>query len=151
MQKQLILIAAFLLSVATATWAQTDADVKTTKPAKSIQKTEKNTHAETQSDGAAFSGKGKGGDKDQVEKRKKHPKGKHKNKHGKKGKNKHKHNGENHDDNDEHGKFDKKNSGPDRKRSGETKRKPANEPDGDNNKSSVPAKDRPIKEAKPKN
>lgn len=68
MKKAFFLTLVFALLTVVKTWAQTDA-APATKPAK--DKTEQMKKAEEKSDGAAYSGKGKGGDKDMVEKSKK--------------------------------------------------------------------------------
>ncbi len=93
MKRAILLSLVFaLISVANA-WSQTGTPVQSTKPAKT--ETEKTTPAEEKSDGAAYSGKGKGGDKDRVEKgektKNKEKSKKGKSKKGKKGKKGEKH------------------------------------------------------------
>lgn len=76
MKKALILTFVFVLAIFAKAWSQTD-NAKSAPVAK--DKTEQMKKAEENSDGAAYSGKGKGGDKDMVEKEKKgKAKGKHK-------------------------------------------------------------------------
>ncbi|MBK7937072.1 MAG: hypothetical protein IPJ82_08230 [Lewinellaceae bacterium] len=70
MKKAIFLSLVFALVSIANVWAQTEAQpTQTTKPTK--DNTEKINHAEEKSGGSAFSGQGKGGDKDVVEKREK--------------------------------------------------------------------------------
>ena len=87
MKKALFLTLVFTLIAVAKTWSQTDPS-PATKPAK--DKTEQMQKAEEKSGGAAYSGKGKGGDKDMVEKEKKSGKKKAKKAHKNKQKDKQK-------------------------------------------------------------
>lgn len=77
MKKHLLITLLLALFASATTWAQSDPKAKAPK-----SKTEQAAKAEEKSDGAAFSGQGKGGEKDMVEKEK----GQHKGKHAKKAK-----------------------------------------------------------------
>lgn len=69
MKKAFILTFVFALISFVKVWSQTEQPTTKPTPA-SKDKTEQMKKAEEKSDGAAFSGKGKGGDKDMVEKNK---------------------------------------------------------------------------------
>lgn len=72
MKKALILTFVFALITFAKAWSQNDKTQPTAKPtAPAKDKTEQMKKAEEKSDGAAYSGKGKGGEKDMVEKDKK--------------------------------------------------------------------------------
>lgn len=93
MKKTILFTVVFALIAMANAWSQTEAQPTQTAPS-AKDKSEKIKHAEEKSGGAAYSGKGKGGDKDQVGKSEK-VKTKSKNKTGKskKGKKKEKQEG----------------------------------------------------------
>jgi len=139
MKKTLLFVLFFALFAVANTWAQTEAQPTQTTPS-AKDKTEKIKHAEEKSGGAAYSGKGKGGDKDVAEKSKKDKtKSKSragKSKKGKKGKkkvkqegsdDKAKREGKQHDES-EHGGQDEKSTKDDKRENGKTPRAPAPQP-----------------------
>ncbi|MCC7507680.1 MAG: hypothetical protein IT259_20390 [Saprospiraceae bacterium] len=133
MKKHLLITLLLALFASATTWAQSDPKAKAPK-----SKTEQAAKAEEKSDGAAFSGQGKGGEKDMVEKEK----GQHKGKHAKKGKKGHPHKGHKED----------KEKGKDLKRVGEAPQpqgrpKPTTEPAPKPTQPAPPAE--PVKPSKP--